>query len=377
MTDLLRRQAAVPSLALPVGLGVGLGLLAVGAAALAVARGGAPAAPGPAIELGGVPREPLTPPRAAAAAPEVEPIIDELLLALEVGGVTYARLADLSGDRAEARPRHAAPRLLAAGDADRDGDADGDGVASAVAEVAISDLPARARRWAGRAVVVTGGGGAACTARVAGFAIVARVTGVPGYAGEAEGTEWTAATVLEHGAPVLAARLDGCRGTYARDAALPPVVHLEPRRDPDLAVAGRRALIASAVGAEAAASWAELGDPSDARPWWEHAAIRARVLRHPRTGATFVAVRGQGELGCGVPDLDVWGLFRVTPSRALAPVYVGRLRSMLEVDEILDVEGDGELELLGRTWLGPAVALTDARGAVLAQLELPFHGCPC
>src|SRR6185369_11640136 len=82
-----------------------------------------------------------------------------------------------------------------------------------------ANVPVAYRRWLGQRVTVDG----TCSANVTGFAVVARLTGDTGYAG-IDDEHWTARNVLEHGHPMLAATLDGCHGTFARDAALAPVV---------------------------------------------------------------------------------------------------------------------------------------------------------
>jgi hypothetical protein len=47
------------------------------------------------------------------------------------------------------------------------------------------------------------------------------------------------------------------------------------------------------------------------------------------------------------------------------------------IDAIVDLEGDGELEVIGKPWLGTDRILMRASGEVLDQIALSFAGCPC
>lgn len=363
MTESLRRQVVVPPYVSALYMAVGLGMLATGIVLVAASATQPPPELAPALELAAAPPS-IEAPRAAVAAREAAaPAADEIKLVFRAGGASYLRLADVERDEAGALrwPRHGAPRLV-----------EEEGVEVALAQVRDADVPAILRAWAGRQVVVDG----ACRATVTGFAVVSRLSGDPAYAGLAK-DRWDAASVMASGSSVLAARLDRCEGAYARDAALAPVVIPEPIRDERLAAIARSALVASPAAAEVKRSWDEL-KPSDAEgAWWEHAELSANVLRHPRTGATLVAVHAYAEHGCGGPELNLWGLYRVDADGALAPVHEARLDALHSIDRIIDVEGDGELELIGRSWLGGDVVLAGADGAELDRLDVPFYGCPC
>jgi hypothetical protein len=145
---------------------------------------------------------PVAPP--APVAPLVSGASDDaaaMKLVIRAGGASYLWLADLTDcdehDEAIAVPRHGALHLSR----DRSDD-----TVAAVAMVADRDVPGTLQRWQGRRVEVD----ASCTATVVGFAVVARR--VDSHAGR-----WTAAEVLGSGHAVLAARLDGCIGSFARD----------------------------------------------------------------------------------------------------------------------------------------------------------------
>jgi len=363
MIESIRRQLVVPSHVSAIHMAVGFGMLVAGIALVAVSSS-APVTPvTPEAELSEVtPPAPVAAPRAAvAASEEAAPLANEIKLVFRADDASYLRLADIERDAAGTIqwPRHGAPRLV------KD-----DGAEIAIAAMRDEDVPATHRGWAGREVVVEGG----CRATVTGFAVVSRLYGDTAYAG-IEKERWDAASVMQMGSPVLAARLDGCTGTYARDAALAPVVVPEPLRDERLARAARSALIASPAAAEAKRSWAELG-PANVGPWWEHAELSTKVLRHPRTGATLVAVHAHAEFYCGGPDLNVWGLYRAAADGTLSPVHEKRLERLHSIEQILDIEGDGELELIGRSWLGDIV-IAGADGGELDSLEIQFYGCPC
>lgn len=150
---------------------------------------------------------PPAPPAPPARADTAEPAPDPLMLVFRVGGETYLRLADLEDgdahDEVLAVPRHGKPR--------RHHD-DGDGVTAAIATVADRDVPVALQRWQGRRVEVDAG----CTATVVGFAVVVRRADEPG---DARSSHSSVRRALHRDHAVLAARLDRCVGSFARDAS--------------------------------------------------------------------------------------------------------------------------------------------------------------
>jgi hypothetical protein len=357
MTGTLRPALVTPThhyltRMLAVGFGCGLLGAVVTLAAHPTPAVVALAPPAPQIASTEPVRVPITP---VEPAPLASPSA-QLLFVFRAGNATYVKLADLEAD---ALPKHGKLKL-----------SDGEST-SAVATVHDSEVPAAYQGWTGKQVIVDG----RCTASVTGYAVVGRLTGDPGYAGVA-GEHWTASTVMAQGAIVLAARIDRCsKGVYARDAALAPIIVPDPVKDEALAEAAKSALLASDVAKQAAAEWSSTEQEGT---WQDHAEFDTRVVRHPVTGVTWVAVHGNlPEMGCGGPDINVWGLFRVDPDGTLVPVELRKLDELYAIDSLLDVDGDGQLEVLGRPWLGLDVVLAHASGEPIDRLRLPFFGCPC
>lgn len=314
-----------------------------------------PAPPAPCVVVApAVPTPLLVPVVIEAPAP---PAPAAATLVLRAAGHSYLALAELAED-AEVTPAHARGVLT-----------DDEGVMTATAVVAPAAVPLAYRSWLGARVVVD----EACEATVTGFEVVARLTGDLGYAGEDDGA-WTAARVMEHGGRVLAARLDGCIGTLARAATSPPVTVLAPVASEALEAQARAALLASPAAVAAQAEWASYERTS---AWTSADGIESTVLvgRHPRTGATFVSVQYRYGEGCGGPNVNLWGLYRVDGAE-LVPVTVDR-GAIEVVDRLVDIEGDGQLEVIGRTWAATGVVLARAAGTSLRTLEVPFYGCGC
>lgn len=144
-----------------------------------------------------VPPAPVAAPVAAAPPAGAQP----LALVFRAGGASYLSLADLPdgddhADTLDPPPYGALRRSRDPG-----------GVTAAIAAVAEGDVPAGYQRWLGRRVGVDD----VCTATVVGFAVVARRASARGR------TAPRTDAVLRGGHAVLAARLDGCTGSYARE----------------------------------------------------------------------------------------------------------------------------------------------------------------
>jgi hypothetical protein len=316
---------------------------------------------------------------AAELAPPPAPVrSSQLLFAFTANQATYLRLADLQSPRdleandpadgdaphrarpSLAMPRHGKLRL-----------ATDDGVQSVIGAVATRDVPAAYATWIDRKVKVDN----TCEAKVIGFAVVSQVTGDASYTGD---ERWTIKNVLATGQPMLAARLDRCAGRFARDAALPEIVIPTSTHDAALERAARTALLGSSAARAMQRSWIEQSDAMAgvASAWTHDATITSQVLRHPGTGEAFVSVQARVAGGCGAPEANLWGLYRVVDGK-LFPVQVRRLGEVETIDTLIDLEGDGELELLGKPWLGTDQILTRGNGDVLDAMTLSFVGCPC
>lgn len=292
--------------------------------------------------------------RAVEAPP---PNSREVHLVVNAGGASYMQLVEI-GEAAEPMPRHGALTFH-----------DDDGVKSAVATVAARDLSTSYRAWLGREVTVDG----ACKAKVTGFAVIARLTGSPEFAGE---DGWTKKTVFAAGSKLIAAQLDGCTGTLARDSALSPIVYpavLDDDASAALARQAKAALLATQAARDIQTAWQ--ADRTGA--WTKDANVTTQVVRHPTTNATWISVNVSQDFSCGDPNANLWGLYRVAPDGSLVETQVRALENGTAVEQLVDLDGDGELELLGRTWLDFERTLTSASGAPLQQLALPFFGCAC
>jgi hypothetical protein len=356
MTDLLRSEILAPNRphvrhTLVVALGCGAIGAAVGLSAMPRTETIAPAAT---IQL-----VPVMIP-APGPAPSAQPVRSrELALVFSAGGASYMKLTEI-GEGAEIKPKHERPRLVS-----------DDGVEAAIANVQVADVPQAYRRWQGRTVKIDN----TCETTVTGFAVVSRLTGETGYAG-VDADSWSANNVLESGNVVLAARLAGCTGTFARDAALPPVIVPRELGDEALVSQARAALIESAAARDAQAEYSAIVPSGN---WWdaEGAQLSAKIVTHPTTGVTWVSMHGHMDEGCGGPQANVWGLFRVEADGSLAAVQLRKLDGLWSIDQLVDLDNDGELEVIGRPWLGLDTVVVSASGEELARLSVPFFGCPC
>lgn len=364
MSPALRPEILAPThpyLARGLAVAVGAGLVGGALAWLAIPTQLAPVPPPPLAMTETIP-VPMAIPMILPAvrstpAPERS---SQVAFVFAAGGAAYLKLAELDGDDPEATPRHGKVAVH-----------DDDYAHAAIAVVKDADVPRAHRGWAGKQVVVDG----TCRANVVGFAVVARLLGDPGYAGE-EVAAWDARSIMAHGTPVLAARLDGCAdGVLARDAARPPIVVPEVIADAPLAAAARRAVLASADAHQAQRAWKEAElegrwSTSDGTTW------SVQVLRHPSTGDTFVSAHAGYAGGCGGPEISIWHLFRADRDGRLTRVP-SSLGDLTSIERLVDLEGDGTFEVLGTPWLGTDRRVIRSTGETIERLELQFYGCPC
>jgi hypothetical protein len=286
-------------------------------------------------------------------APTPVPRTSEVQLVFSIAGETYVAIDTLE------LPKHGTPTLI---------ESEPDLVAS-IATVAAKDLPGDARAWRHRTVSVDG----TCEARVTGFAVIGRLSGNASDASD-QLTSWTADSVLEYGRPTLAARLDGCTGTFARDATLPAITVLADTNAPgDLAERARERFAASDLVTSTQDVWRGAGNEGT---WYEasDAHVDTHVMRHPRTGVMWVVVHAYRYGDCGEVGGNVVGIYRVEHDGSLATVQV-RQAGMAQLDHVIDLEGDGELELAGS---GPRETMIDrANGDEVLSLGVMSYGCGC
>lgn len=388
MSELLRRELVVrPHRILArhlIAVGLGCGLIGAGTTLVAHSLAHTPPPAGPALSLSL--SLPIVAATTAAAAPPassvpVAPVADpgarasEISLVFDADGETFAQISELpdsslsdeDGDpRQHALPAHGPVRLA---------ERDSEGPHVAIAEVEAAALSAEQRAWLGRSLIVDG----SCAATVTGFALVSRIVGEPGYLGDGSETAWTATSVWNTGTLVLGARLSDCGGSYARDATLPPVVVPavvdpgEPRAAV-LIAAARAVVLASPAAIALGTDWAAAQMTG---AWTAQAETRSGVVRHPQTGETWVWTHAVLPFECGAPQGSLWGLFRVADDGTLRTAALGTLGAVGDIGSLIDIDGDGELEVLGHTGLtsDPVIATPD--GDEIARLSVPFLGCPC
>jgi hypothetical protein len=341
------------------GLGCGL----VGAGAMIAARPSPvaqePAAP---ITITETVTVPMSVPVVMSQEPPPPSASQQIALVFKAGGATYMKLVGLGEDATdESMPRHGKAVLF-----------EDDYITSSIAHVEDKDVPLAQRAWLGNSVTVDG----TCTAKVIGFAVVARLNGYPGYAGIEDTDTWTATSAMEHGAKVLAARLDNCAGgTYARDASLAPIIVPRVVDDAPLAAAATKALYATSEVKSAQAEWKTAEQTGI---WYknESTTTQTQVLRHPKTGATWVSVHLYYGGTCGLPNLSVWGLYRADAGGKLTRV-TSSLGELTSIEKLVDIDGDGQLEVIGTPWLGTERAVQSVGGEGISELSLPFYSCPC
>lgn len=306
------------------------------------------------------------------AEPPKPVLSSEVRLAFTADGASYVKLAEVGNRASEdgepartdglAMPRHGAARLV-----------EDDYVRSSVATVAVSDVPMMYASWLGRRFRID----EHCEASVVGFAVVARLTGEPSYAA-IENEAWTASNVMKAGQPVLAAKLDGCKGTLARDAALSPIVFPDVRHDAALEDAARDALLRSKLAAETQREWdvQRQDDHTVPATWTANAELTAKVLRHPTTGKTFVSVQLAVASGCGAPEANIWALYEQTDG-GLRPVVERKMSDIQTIDQLVDIDGDGSFEMVGSPWINNEQVILRPSGERLESLATQFYGCPC
>ncbi|MFY0572168.1 hypothetical protein ACN28E_51205 [Archangium lansingense] len=237
-----------------------------------------------------------------------------------------------------------------------------------IAEVAEAELPEALRPWRKREVVVD----ERCRETVAGFAIVSRLFGQPGYAGLTS-PEWTADSVLSAGHKVLVARLTRCKGSFARAADTVAISVPRPVVNEAAVAAARADFLASETVIQAKKAQVEAGFEDGERV----ATPRVVAVRHPTTGETWISLHlRSGSGACDDTQLNLWGLYRVT-RQGVERKQLIPLESLQTIDTLLDIDGDGRLELLTTGFFGLDRELRSGDGKVLDHLTMPIYDCLC
>ena len=267
--------------------------------------------------------------------PEIDPIF-------ELGGVTWVALPSIKPG-AHGAFRRIDGRRLPYGGHDH-------------AVIAPIELPARE-------LVVDNH----CVEIVGKFALIARVSGEPVPAEHGFST-WTSERIADKGTVVVAGKLEHCRGSFAQPRANPPLDLLESTHD---AVAVTKARVAVLSSSNVDAPPPTRDRFGNERLWKESASVDALVARDPHTHVTWVSVHVHDRgFPCDGPVGNVWGLYRVH-GKLVDEVAVIDLVDVDAIDALVDLDGDGIPELIGRGAIGPGPIVVASTGAVLLDLTAP------
>ncbi|HEY5923006.1 MAG TPA: hypothetical protein VIV11_15105 [Kofleriaceae bacterium] len=278
----------------------------------------------------------------------------------DVGFVFLAgRHTYVSLDEVIELPKHGRPRILE----------DTYPVTIAIAEVARRDVPASLAAWLRHGAKIDGN----WHVRVTGFVVIARVRGSPPDASE-DLSVWTAQSVMEHGRPMLAARVDGAPGTFARRADLPEI-ELFSQGGEALIDDARERVLASSPVADVQQRW-QAGSLDGF--WYEanDARFDARTFVHPRTGVVWVVIHVVRPQECDVIGGNVLGLYRMGEAGELIEVQL-RGAGLEELDQLIDLDRDGEPELLSTG--SYRADIWRANGDSVLSINVPEYdlGCGC
>jgi len=247
------------------------------------------------------------------------------------------------------------------------------------ASVEKSDLDEETRALEGKKVRVD----SSCEATVTGFYLVSRVTPHFGMVQEWDcelqeddcaptSDEERAAQAFDMGDPVVVAKLDGCQGgTYARLATSPKIIEAEPVKDDALA---QKAI--KAFGKLGAVKKQAPEDEADGPKNWWVGIEKVSIFEHPESKRVLVSVHADNGGMCGEFTASAWALWEYKGGKL---VHLADGTAPLEVLDALDVDGDGELEILVRgDHFGTEAELVEARTlSPLVTLEYSYHDCPC
>jgi hypothetical protein len=314
-------------------------------------------------ELAVVPGVPIvgsvlqTPPAPAptAPAPTAPPPVGDVELLFSAGAHTYVALQHIEPPEVDRF------RLVEEGP-----------VLISLADVPSRLVPADARTWQRAGVLVDGD----CFARISGFAVIARLRGDARAAIDA-GTAWTADTVVQYGNPMLAARIVGCEGTFARKATHAAIDIFGDGGDESFGDEARELFLASNLVADAQREWEAAGHKGR---WYEatDALLETRVLSDPRSDETWVMIHAYRDQECGQLGGNVVGLYRVGVDRRGRPEVIPvqlRAGGGARIVRLIDLERDGMPELVtaGR-W---NASIERAGGESVISLDVVEYGDGC
>jgi len=284
----------------------------------------------------------------------------EFAMVFAVDGTSYLRLS--AEERASVR---GAARLV-----------EHDGVFSVVAPVTTDAMPADLRAWAGRSVLVDG----TCRARVVGFAEVSRVSGDAGPSWDyeedkpVEAPAWTIESVSESNV-TLAAKLDGCTGTWARAESYSPAAVAAKLDEPALESAAIADLLAKTEDDALQANWQEMGGEGD---WRDAAEVVSQVYQHPLTNERWVFVQAWKSGGCGDASFSMMAAYRAREDGTVHRVADLDFGDE-DLEQVVDLDGDGQPELILGGGDNRSV-LVDLANTRHESIDVPYHAqhdCGC
>ena len=174
------------------------------------------------------------------------------------------------------------------------------------------------------------------------------------------------------GTPLTAARLSGCSaGVLAVPESAPPPIAAEVVSDPALAARARSAF--AALPSVKAQQREFLKDNKG--QWWD-GTLRIDVRRHPQSGQVLIsALAHNGSGACEELGPGTWAVFELDDNQ-LRRVRESAATGTLE--QALDVDGDGKLELITHGDYGTERELWQPQAeSPAALLVYDYQDCPC
>lgn len=244
----------------------------------------------------------------------------------------------------------------------------GDPVVMAL-ELKPARVPEALQALQGKPLQLYGLRGKVCKARITGFVLLGRITPHFGTRQQWEikdrdprmqdaqvANEAWALTSGQPGGRVLAGTLGpvsgDCKGALLARPASATELEVAAAKDADqalrtLALAAFRKLPAHAtLQKEFAATVKGAKGPWDT---YLGATPRVVVMRHKKVNKILVAVTAQAGVGCGEFEAELWGAWQVVEQagkQVLEPLAAPPAWQLYRPEAALDVDGDGELELL-------------------------------